>query len=366
MKIPYEDLLRVNEPFLNEIESDLRETLYSGYYILGSKVTKFEQKFSKYIGTSHGLGVNSGLDALLISLVALFGEKSGAEILVPSNTYIATILAIIRAGAVPVLVEPDPRTCNIDPNEIERLITSKTKAIMPVHLYGLACDMGSIMKIAQKYNLRVIEDCAQSHGAMSDGKITGAFDIGCFSFYPTKNLGALGDAGIITSSDEDFIKKARALRNYGSEEKYHNSLLGFNSRLDEVQASALLVKLKYIDEINKHRRAIAGVYNTKISSDVLKPVYQDDNSHVYHIYNLRVERRDDLKEYLQSEGIGTDIHYPIPPNFQPALHNYITNRYPISEKIHETTLSLPISTATDLKAAEIVSESINHWLKHKN
>ena len=366
MKIPYEDLLRVNEPFLNEIESHLRETLYSGHYILGNQVTKFEQKFSEYVGTAHGVGVNSGLDALLISLVALFGEKSGAEILVPSNTYIATILAIIRAGAVPVLVEPDPYTCNIDSNEIERLITSKTKAIMPVHLYGLACDMGSIMKIAQKYNLRVIEDCAQSHGAMSCGKTTGAFDIGCFSFYPTKNLGALGDAGIITSSDEDFIKTARALRNYGSEQKYHNSLLGFNSRLDEVQASALLVKLKYIDEMNSHRRAIAGVYNTKISSDALKPIYQDDDTHVYHIYNLRVERRDDLKEHLQSEGIGTDIHYPIAPNFQLALNNHITNRYPISEKIHETTISLPISTATDLKAAEIVSESINHWLKYKN
>jgi dTDP-4-amino-4,6-dideoxygalactose transaminase len=363
VKIPYEDLSKVNKPYLKEIEAAISKTLYSGHYILGGQVANFEKQFSQYVGTDYAVGLNSGLDALILSLVALFGEDSGYEVLVPSNTYIATILAIIRAGAVPVLVEPDPDTCNIDPEKIESSISSKTRAIMPVHLYGLACDMESIMSIAHKYNLRVIEDCAQSHGSKVFQKMTGSFDIGCFSFYPTKNLGALGDAGMITSSDEEFISRVRALRNYGSERKYHNLFLGFNSRLDEVQASILLVKLKYIDDITLHRRTIAEIYNSKISNSALKPVCSHGGDHVYHIYNLRISNRDDLRDYLLSEGIGTDIHYPVAPNLQPALKEYIKNSYPISEKIHQTTLSLPVSSATEHKSAEIISEAINYWLQ---
>ena len=363
MKIPYEDLSKVNKPYIVEIEAAVTKTLNSGHYILGGHGLNFEEQFSQYVGTEYAVGLNSGLDALILSLVALFGEDSGYEVLVPSNTYIATILAIIRAGAVPVLVEPDPDTCNIDPEKIESSISSKTRAIMPVHLYGLACDMESIMLIAHKYNLRVIEDCAQSHGSKVFHKMTGSFDIGCFSFYPTKNLGALGDAGMITSSDEEFISRVRALRNYGSERKYHNLFLGFNSRLDEVQAAILLVKLKYIDDITRHRRTIAEIYNSKISNSALKPVFSVGGDHVYHIYNLRVSNRDDLRDYLLSEGIGTDIHYPVAPNFQPALKEYIKNSYPISEKIHQTTLSLPVSSATEHKSAEIISEAINYWLQ---
>lgn len=366
MKIPYEDLKKVNNPYQVEMQAAVSKTLNSGNYILGTDVKKFEKNFSQYIGTNHAVGVNSGLDALIISLVALFENDLDFEVIVPSNTYIASILAIIHAGGIPILVEPDPKTCNINPEKIESVISSKTKAIMPVHLYGLACDMDSIMSIAEKHKLRVIEDCAQSHGSKISKKLTGSFDIGCFSFYPTKNLGALGDAGIITSSDEEFIMKARALRNYGSEKKYYNMFLGFNSRLDEIQASILNVKLKYIKEITSHRRAVARIYNSRINNRVLKPLYKEDESHVYHIYNLRVEKRDELREYLFNEGIGTDIHYPIAPNQQLAMQGYLKNTYPISEKIHKSTLSLPISTATDLKSAEIICDAINCWLDDGN
>lgn len=359
MNIPYENLKLVNCQFEDKFKNEFKIFLDDGFYVLGNKLETFESSFSEYLNVKHCIGVNSGLDALVISLIALFGENSKYEVIVPSNTYIATILSIIRAGCVPVLVEPDINTYNIDVTLVESLITPKTKAIMPVHLYGLPCDMDILCQIAKKNGLRIIEDCAQSHGAKYKNKFTGTFDIGCFSFYPTKNLGALGDGGCICSDDTKFIEKVKALRNYGSQTKYQNIFLGVNSRLDVLQAHFLSIKLPYLDAINNHRRKIANIYNSKINCNVIKPIYSE--SHVYHIYNLRSENRDSLRKFLLSRGIGTEIHYPIAPHNQVAYKQFITGNFPVSELIHNTTISLPVSTATSFDQAEYVCDSINEW-----
>lgn len=343
--IEYENLRKLNETFFEDYEESFRKTLHSGWYILGDNVKKFEEEFASYNNSRYCLGLASGLDALVLSLNALNLEKD-SEVIVPSNTYIATILSIINNGLKPVLVEPDINTYNIDPSKIEEKITKNTKAIMIVHLYGKACDMDKINSIAEKYNLYVIEDCAQAHGAMYKNRKVGTFgDFGAYSFYPTKNLGALGDAGAVLTDNETYKNIIFRLRNYGSDIKYHNEIIGFNSRLDEIQAGFLSVKLRKLDEINEHKRKLANIYLNNLKDDFIKPVVDKDYFDVYHIFNVRHEKRDELKKYLLDNEIKSDVHYPIPPHKQKALRSYIeeSETYPISDIIHSTTLSLPIS-----------------------
>ena len=321
----------------------LKILLNSGWYILGKNVENFENEFSSYHHIKHCLGVASGLDALLLSLKAFNFEKE-SEVIVPSNTYIATILSILHAGLKPVLVEPDIATYNIDPNKIEQAISNKTKAIMIVHLYGKSCAMDEITSICKNYNLKLIEDCAQSHGAKYKDKLTGTFgEFGTFSFYPTKNLGALGDAGAIITEDENLAGQIKRLRNYGSDVKYYNEVVGYNSRLDEVQAGFLSIKLKKLDEINTHKRKLAKIYLDHLKDDFIKPVVIDDYFDVYHIFNVRHKKRDELKEHLLKNEIKTDIHYPVEPHKQNAMKNILEGSYTISEEIHHTILSLPCS-----------------------
>lgn len=359
--IDYENLEKLNRVFVQEYKIVFDNLLSKGWYILGENVSTFENNFASYVGTNHCVGVASGLDALSLSL-RYYEFPIGSEIIVPSNTYIATILSILHNGLIPVLVEPDIRTYNIDPNKIEEHISSQTKAIMCVHLYGKCCDMDPIIKIAKKYDLRIIEDCAQSHGAKYKDRISGNLgDIGAHSFYPTKNLGALGDAGAITTNDPDIYKKIKALRNYGSDVKYYNDYVGYNSRLDELQAGFLDVKLKKIDLIIKHKRRLANIYNDNLKNDFIKPTIEPDYYDVYHIYNIRHPKRDQLKEYLKNRGINTEIHYPVPPNKQKAMANILPGEYPISEEIHSTTLSLPISFIHNDDDIYRVVEALNQF-----
>jgi dTDP-4-amino-4,6-dideoxygalactose transaminase len=343
--IAYEDLGKLNASFTAEYELKFKNFLSSGWYILGEEVSQFEKEFAEYCGAKYCVGVANGLDALTLSLLACgFSEKS--EILVPANTYIATILAVLNAGHIPVLVEPDMRTYNIDENLIPAKITARTKAIMPVHLYGRLCNMPAILGIAKKYNLKVIEDAAQAHGASLQGRKAGAWgDITAFSFYPTKNLGALGDGGAITTDNAEYAERIKTLRNYGSRKKYYNEKIGVNSRLDELQAAFLRVKLKKLDKINAHKNKLAVIYNAELPDNkFIKPLMSADYYHVYHIYNIRHPERDRLKTYLETKGIKTEIHYPVPPHKQQALADVFgQEKMPISEEIHKTTLSLPLS-----------------------
>ena len=346
MMIPYESLKILNRSFEEQLKTKFSAFLDKGWYILGEEVTLFEQEYAAWHHEKYAVGVANGLDALILSLQCCKFEK-GAEVIVPSNTYIATILSIIHCGLVPVLVEPDSRTYNIDPVAIPAAITGKTAAIMVVHLYGQCCEMDPIMGIAKDYGLKVIEDCAQAHGARYKNKLAGTFgDFGAFSFYPTKNLGALGDAGAILCKSEEDYYQLRQLRNYGSEKKYHNGVIGYNSRLDELQAAFLRIKLPYLDTINSHKRKLAHIYTAELKGPFIKPLPDDDYYHVYHIYNILHPERDRLKKYLADQQIATEIHYPVAPQDQEALKNYLQHfNYPISAKIHETTLSLPCSFA---------------------
>lgn len=356
--IEYENLRKANEPFFEEYKLAFQNVIESGWYVLGESVNRFEKEFASYIGTKYCIGVASGLDALILTLEAL-DFPQGSEIIVPSNTYIATILSIIRCKHKPVLIEPDIQTYNIDPSKIEEKINSNTKAIMIVHLYGKCCNMDPIMDIVKKHNLYLIEDCAQAHGAMYKGKKVGTFGIGCFSFYPTKNLGCLGDGGAITTDDEKLVEKLKALRNYGSHKKYYNEYVGYNSRLDELQAALLSIKLKYLDNINAHKRKLAEIYLKNLSDKFIKPHIDKDFYDVYHIFNIRHQKRDVLKEYLLQNGVKTEIHYPCPPHKQKAMKGILEGGYPISEEIHSTTLSLPISyfhTEDDiLRVCEVIN-----------
>jgi len=342
--IEYENLRKVNEPYFADFRQAFSETLESGWYILGKKVERFEREFADYCGTQHCVGVGSGLDALVLSLKA-YDFPPDSEVIVPSNTYIATILAILQCGLKPVLVEPDLRTYNIAPEQIEKCITDATVAIMAVHLYGKLCEMERISEIAGRHGLRVFEDCAQAHGASLNGRKAGTFgDCAAFSFYPTKNLGALGDAGAVTTNDDAIAARIRALRNYGSAKKYHNDMVGMNSRLDEMQAAFLSVKLPGLDLVNAHKRHLADLYHQELREDFVKPHIQDGYFDVYHIYNIRYESRDKLKQYLADHDILTEIHYPVPPHRQKALDGmFNADAYPLAEEIHATTLSLPIS-----------------------
>lgn len=340
--IEYENLVVTNKPFVEEFKDSFNRVLKSGWYILGNELTQFEKDFAAFIGVNHCIGVASGLDALILAL-KVYDFPIGSEVIVPSNTYIASILAILHCNLKPVLVEPDIATYNINPTLIEGKITKKTKAIMVVHLYGKPCKMDEIVSVSLAYKLPIIEDCAQSHGAMYDGKQVGTFGTGAFSFYPTKNLGGLGDAGAISVNDDILYEKFRFLRNYGSIQKYKNEYIGYNSRLDEIQAAFLSVKLKYLNEITNHKRMLAEIYLRELKSDYILPKVNASEYDVYHIFNIRHTGRDELKNYLLLNGVKTEIHYPIPPHKQKALKNLNLGDFPISDEIHNTTLSLPIS-----------------------
>lgn len=342
--IEYENLGKVNKKFRDELLQTFENVLDSGWFILGKNVSDFENNFAQYIGTKSCVGVGSGLDALTLSVKTL-NLKKDSEIIVPSNTYIATILAIIHCNLKPVLVEPDINTYNIDPLKIEEKINNKTKAILVVHLYGKSCEMTPIQNIADKYNLKIVEDCAQSHGAKYKNKATGSLgDMAAFSFYPTKNLGAFGDAGCITTNNDNYTQVIKQLRNYGSDIKYQNELAGFNSRMDEIQAALLKVKLKHLDEINSHKRKLAEIYLENLKDDFIKPIVDKDYYDIYHIFCIRHPKRNNLKEYLLKNEIKTEIHYPIPPYKQNATKGLWKEEiFPISDEIHNTVLSLPCS-----------------------
>lgn len=352
--IEYESLLNSNKRFTDAYLAAFKSVIDSGWYILGNKVKTFEAEFAAFCGSKHCIGVASGLDALILALKT-YNFPAGSEVIVPSNTYIATILSILHCNLKPVLVEPEIETYTINPSLIEQAITPKTKAIMVVHLYGKACNMDAIMEIAERYQLPVIEDCAQAHGAKYKSKQVGTFGIGAFSFYPTKNLGAVGDAGAITTSNDELARKFRSLRNYGSEKKYQNDYIGYNSRLDEIQAALLSVKLSFLNEITEHKRKLAAIYLKELKDDFICPTVSENYFDVYHIFNIRHPKRDELKEYLLHHGIKTDIHYPIPPHQQQAMKEIIKGSYPISEEIHKTTLSLPISFGhTEIEVNQVV------------
>lgn len=359
LTIEYESLKQTNAQFLSELTQAASRVIRSGWYILGSEVGAFESEFAQYLSARHCIGVANGLDALTLSIEALNLPKS-SDILVSSNTYIATILAIIRAGHRPVLVEPDISTFNINPELLVSALTKKTMAICITHLFGKPCRMDAIVTFAQKYQLKLIEDCAQSHGAKFKGQMTGTFgDVGCFSFYPTKNLGALGDAGAIITNDDDLADRIKFLRNYGSKEKYINKYIGSNSRLDELQAALLRVKLKHLDQMNEHKRKLAGIYFDQLTDSVIKPRLHVDEYDVFHIFSVRTSARDHLRRQLFNLGIKTEIHYPIPPHKQVAMKGILAGSYPIAEELHLTELSLPISFGHTNQDIELVCQTIN-------
>jgi len=362
-EIYYENLFQSNLEFMEEFRKEFSGVLDSGWFILGNNVKKFEEEFSSFCGSKYCVGLASGLDALSLSLQN-FNFQTGTEVLVPSNTYIATILSIVSNRLKPVLVETDLRTYNIDPAKIEEKITSGTKAIMVVHLYGKCCEMDQIMQISTARGLKVIEDCAQAHGASYGGKKTGTFgDFGAFSFYPTKNLGALGDAGALITNSEEAFMKTKMLRNYGSNIKYQNDIIGTNSRLDEIQAAFLRVKLKYLNKITDHKRKLAKIYFDNLNDYYIKPAVDDSFFDVYHIFNIRTEKRDILKEYLMKNRIHTEIHYPIPPNKQKSMKGILDDQpTPLAQKIHDTILSLPISYGNSENEIYRVCEVMNKFV----
>ena len=346
MSIPYLSFEKINADVRSELTPAFEKIIDSKWYILGESVKSFEQSYALFNKTQYCIGVANGLDALILSLKVL-KIGPGDEVIVPSNTYIATWLAVSSVGATPIPVEPRINTYNINPDLIEEKITPHTKAIMPVHLYGQACEMDALMRLAHKHSLYVIEDNAQSQGATYNGKLTGSFgNINATSYYPGKNLGAYGDGGAITTDDADLDKRARMLRNYGSEKKYYNIEKGMNSRLDELQAALLSVKLKHLDLWNEERKRLAAIYDQELKgiSDLILPVTAVNATHVYHIYSIRTSRRNELQEYLNSKEIGTLIHYPVPPHLQNAYSElgYNKDAFPNAELIAATCLSLPL------------------------
>ena len=363
MNIPANRLDRGFYQYQDEFEAKALEVLRSGWYVLGKEVAEFEKEFAAYCGAKYCVGLASGLDALWIAFRVL-GIGEGDEVIVQGNTYIASVMGITINGATPVFVEPDA-FYNIDVTKIEEKITERTKAILVVHLYGQASNMTEIMRLAEKYNLRVVEDCAQSHGAKWNGKMTGTFgDVGCFSFYPSKNLGAFGDGGAVVINDEILDKKFRVFRNYGSEKRYHNMIIGANSRLDEMQAALLRVRLSHLDEINAERADIAAAYTAAINNEkVLLPQIRTGASSVFHQYVVRTDDRDKFMNYLQDRGIGTIIHYPIPPHLAEAYQylGYEKGAYPITEVYADTVLSLPMYTGMTQEEIEYVIDVINEY-----
>lgn len=362
--IQFLDLHNINKRFDEQFLESVKQVLDSGWYILGQKSAAFEKEFADYCGTKHCIGVANGLDALIIILEAykeLGRLKPGDEVLVPANTFIASIMAITRTGLTPVLVEPDEKSFLMDALEAEKKISSRTKAMMPVHLYGQSCDMNPILDLAKKHNLLVIEDSAQAHGAFYEGKRCGNLgDAAAFSFYPGKNLGALGDAGAITTNDETLADTIRSYRNYGSKIKYEHNYIGLNSRLDEMQAAFLSVKLKYLDADNAKRKSIADYYLKHIHHpEITLPFKQSDEGHVWHLFVIRCLQRDKLQAYLAENTIQTLIHYPIAPHKQNGYPQFNSMSLPVTEKIHREVLSLPIGPTMTLEDAARVCDAIN-------
>ena len=342
--IPFGDLGRQYKSIKNEIDEAVHRVLDSGWYVLGKELENFEQRFAEYNSSRFAVGVGSGTEALHLALVAC-GVQQGDEVITVPNTAVPTLSAISFAGAEPVFVDVDPQTYCLNVDLLETRITDKTKAIVPVHLYGQACNMSAIMEIAKKHNIKVVEDCAQAHGSQWQGQNVGTFgDFGAFSFYPSKNLGALGDAGLVVTQDEENAKQLRFLRNYGQTERYYHKVKGFNSRLDEMQAAILSVKLDFLDAWTKRRREIAELFDKNIKNDsIQKPFVADNAFHVYHLYVVRTDKRNDLREYLQQNGIGAQIHYPVPCHLQEAYKylNYGQGSFPGAEKYANQVLSLP-------------------------
>ncbi|MBY6198474.1 DegT/DnrJ/EryC1/StrS family aminotransferase [Vibrio hangzhouensis] len=362
--IPFLDLKAINNQYSEELKEACSRVIDSGWYIMGDELTAFEREFADYCGSEYAIGVANGLDALTLTLRAWkeMGKiQDGDEVIVQANTYIASVLAITENNLTPILIEPNPDTYNLEPEAIRRAITSKTKVILPVHLYGKISPMDEIIQIANEFGLLVLEDCAQSHGAILDGKKCGSWGgAGAFSFYPGKNLGALGDAGAITTNDESLCEVIRALRNYGSHKKYENRYKGVNSRLDEIQAAMLRVKLNYIEEEISKRRAIAKRYIEEISNElIILPSVDSFESHVWHLFVIKTDFRSELKEYLDSSGIDSLIHYPIAPHKQPAYSEYSDLSLPVSARLHEVVLSIPISPMMSDEEVNSVIESLN-------
>lgn len=361
--IHFLNLKKINEPFEIALQEKMKQFLANGWYILGNEVKTFETNFASYCGAKHCIGVGNGLDALVLifkAYIQLGKLQKGDEVIVPANTYIASILAVLQSDLVPVLVEPKLETYNINPDLIEEKITSKTKAILPVHLYGQLCEMEEINAIAKKHNLLVVEDAAQAHGTEkvriqnSEFKNLGAT---AYSFYPSKNLGALGDGGAITTNDDELADVIFSLRNYGSKIKYENEIIGVNSRLDELQAAFLNVKLSHLDTENQIRRQIAKRYLSEIKNDkIVLPFWDGSENHVFHLFIIRTPNRQALQNYLKNNEIETMIHYPIPPHKQKALSNWNHISFTITEKIHEEVLSIPMNaTLTDEEIEHIIT-----------
>jgi dTDP-4-amino-4,6-dideoxygalactose transaminase len=346
MKIPYLSFEYQHGILKEHLKSAFENVLDSGWFIMGEHLKKFEEEYAQLSNTSAAIGVANGLDALILALKVL-GIKKGDEVIVPSNTYIASWLAVSALGATPIPVEPNMLTFNIDVKKIEAAITDRTRVIMPVHLYGLPCEMDTILQLAQKYKLYVVEDNAQAHLATFNGKITGSFGhLNATSFYPGKNLGALGDAGAVTGNDKELVEKVRILRNYGSEKKYYNQIKGINSRLDELQAAFLSVKMNYIEQFTNQRKEIAKKYNKELANinGLILPIVNEGATHVYHIYLIRTKNRDGLMQHLIDNGVSPFIHYPVPPHLQEAYQElgYSKGDFPLAEEIAETCLSIPL------------------------
>lgn len=358
--VPFLNIKKINAPFRDEIIAAVASVVDSEQCILGSKVADFEREFASYCGTTDAIGTGNGLDALTLiwrayKEMGVMRERD--EILVPANTYIASILSITENRLIPILVEPDPKTYNLDVGQLERHITKRTKGILTVHLYGRVAYSDEMQHVADAHGLKIIEDCAQAQGATYRGVHTGNLgDASGFSFYPSKNLGALGDAGAVTTSDDRLARIVRALRNYGSHKKYHNQYKGVNSRLDEVQAAILSVKLRALDKDNERRREIARLYLSQIGKPCLQlPEAGPEESNVWHLFVVRTDRRAEFQQHLTDQGIGTVIHYPIPPHRQPAFEEWAARSYPITESIHNTVISLPLNTAmTNNDVTEVI------------
>ena len=364
--IPFLDLKEINQQYQEELQKACQKVIASGWYIYGYECQKFEKEFAQYCGTKYCIGVANGLDALSLILRAykelgVFQNKD--EVIVPANTYIASILAISQNNLSPILGEPSLEDYNIDPKRIEEKITSKTKAIMAVHLYGQTAQMDKINIIAKKHNLKVIEDSAQACGAYFGNKRVGNLgDASGFSFYPGKNLGALGDAGAVTTNDKELARCIRALGNYGSHKKYKNLYCGVNSRLDEIQAAMLRVKLRYLDKEISHRRKIANFYLENIKNDkIILPKVRKKNNNSWHLFVIRTQKRDQLQAYLQKQAVQSLIHYPIPPHKQKAYKKWSNLSLPITEQIHNEVLSLPISPVQSLETTQKIVEVINEY-----
>ncbi len=347
--------------YQEEFENKALEVLRSGWYVLGKEVEAFEQEFASYIGSKYCVGVANGLDALILAFRAL-GIGAGDEVIVQANTYIASVMGVTINGATPVFVEPDAQY-GIDASQIEQAITDKTKAVLVVHLYGQACEMDRVCEICKKHNLKLVEDCAQSHGATYKGRMTGTFgDIGCFSFYPSKNLGAFGDGGAIVTDDEALAAEIKVLRNYGSEKRYYNKVVGVNSRLDELQAGLLRVRLRHLDELAREKQDIAQRYLNELKSPYFTlPTIREGAEHIWHQFVIYAEHRQQLIDYLKERGIGTIIHYPIPPHLSQAYAylGHQTGDFPITETYAEHVLSIPMYNGMTAEELQYVIETLN-------